>query len=201
MKPDADFQSTLPMRIAKVGYILFSIILCALGIIRVAVPQFSVETFSMLCGVVFIAFGCIRLVGFHAKVLYRLAFQYDFEFGILIIVLGVLTFLKPGSFTSYSDSNIREKTLLEALQSPLFMAYHDNQPFNCDHLRPCPMLENPEALERIVRESGACSTDIQSPESADHLCGKCQAYATAWAPVADELWKTSQKAKKEAGNR
>lgn len=51
-------------------------------------------------------------------------------------------------FIHYSDSNIREKTLLEALQSPLFIAYHDGRPFNENHLLPCPMLENPELLLR-----------------------------------------------------
>lgn len=41
--------------------------------------------------------------------------------------------MEPCAFIHYSDSNIREKTLLEGLRSPLFMAYHDNQPFsdNC----------------------------------------------------------------------
>ncbi len=33
----------------------------------------------------------------------------------------------PGVIIGYSDSNIREKTLLEAYRSPLFMGYHDNQ--------------------------------------------------------------------------
>ena len=56
----------------------------------------------------------------------------------------------PCVFIHYSDSNIREKTLLECLQSPIFMAYHDGQPFNENHLRPCPMLENPEVLRGIV---------------------------------------------------
>lgn len=27
-----------------------------------------------------------------------------------------------------------------------------------------------------------------SPESADHLCAKCDRYAKEWTPVADELW-------------
>ncbi len=35
--------------------------------------------------------------------------------------------VEPCAFIHYSDSNIREKTLLEAFQSPLFMAYHNNQ--------------------------------------------------------------------------
>lgn len=57
-------------------------------------------------------------------------------------------------FIHYSDSNIREKTLLEVLQSPLFMAYHDGQPFNENHLRPCPMLENPELLREMIPKVG-----------------------------------------------
>ena len=57
-------------------------------------------------------------------------------------------------FIHYSDSNIREKTLLEVLQSPLFMVYHDGQPFNENHLRPCPMLENPELLREMISKGG-----------------------------------------------
>lgn len=94
-------------------------------------------------------------------------------------------------FIHYSDSNIREKTLLEVLQSPLFMAYHDGQPFNENHLRPCPMPENPELLREMIAKTGAHSTDLQSPESAEHLCAKCDLYAMNWKPEADRLWAES----------
>ena len=94
----------------------------------------------------------------------------------------------PCVFIHYSNVNIRETSLLDALQSPVFKAYHDGQPFNGNHLRPCPMLENPDKLREIVRVSGACSTDLQSPESAEHLCAKCDEYARNWKPSADELW-------------
>ena len=97
----------------------------------------------------------------------------------------------PCVFIHYSDSNIREKTLLVCLQSPIFMAYHDGQPFNENHLRPCPMLENPELLRKMVEETGAHSTDLQSPESVDHLCDKCVSYAKNWTPTADRLWQCS----------
>lgn len=60
----------------------------------------------------------------------------------------------PCVFIHYSDSNIREKTLPEVLQSPLFMAYRDGQPFNENHLRPCPMLENPELLREMIAKTG-----------------------------------------------
>ncbi|WP_054252785.1 radical SAM protein [Neofamilia massiliensis] len=95
---------------------------------------------------------------------------------------------EPCAFVHYSDSNIREKTVLEALRSPLFQAYHDNQPFNDNLFRPCPMLENPHALKSMVEKSGSKSTDMQSPESADHLCNKCQPYADNWEERSKELW-------------
>lgn len=97
----------------------------------------------------------------------------------------------PCVFVHYSDSNIREKTLLETLTSPLFMAYHDGQPFNENHLRPCPMLENPEKLRAMVKSVDCHSTDMQSPEAVDHLCDKCVNYAENWIPTADRLWKCS----------
>lgn len=50
------------------------------------------------------------------------------------------------------------------------------------------MLENPEILRNMVRETGAHSTDLQSPEPVDHLCDKCAVYAHEWKPEADKLW-------------
>ena len=97
--------------------------------------------------------------------------------------------VEPCVFIHYSGANIREVSLLDALKQPLFMSYRDNQPFNNNHLRPCPMLENPEILQRMVKETGAKSTDLQSPESAEHLCGKCLEYAQNWKESADRIWK------------
>ena len=96
---------------------------------------------------------------------------------------------EPCVFIHYSGANIRTNTLLEILNQPLFMAYRKNQPFNKNHLRPCPMLENPEILQKIVKETGAKSTDLQSPETAEHLCSKCVPYANAWKPYADKIWR------------
>ncbi len=96
--------------------------------------------------------------------------------------------IEPCAFIHYSDSNIREKTLLEAYQSPLFMAYRVRQPFNENMLRPCPVLDNPGRLTEIVDISGAHSTDLKSPEKACDYCNKCVYAAAKWAPVADEIW-------------
>ena len=96
--------------------------------------------------------------------------------------------VEPCVFIHYSGANIREKSLLECLKQPLFMAYRDGQPFNENMLRPCPMLENPELLQKMVHESGAHSTDVEEAEPVEHLCGKCMEYACQWKETADKLW-------------
>ena len=107
---------------------------------------------------------------------------------------------EPCVFIHYSDSNIHDKSILEILQSPLFMAYHNGQPFNKNHLRPCPMLENPDALRRMVSMTGAQQTNMESPESVDHLCEKADDYAAEWAPVAEEIWNSQTHQKKAYEN-
>lgn len=94
----------------------------------------------------------------------------------------------PCAFIHYSDSNIKEKTLLDALRSPLFMQYRRHQPFNENKLRVCPLLDNPGALAEMVHASGAHSTDLESPEDVDDLTEKCRHCAEQWQPVADKLW-------------
>lgn len=103
--------------------------------------------------------------------------------------------MEPCAFIHYSDSNIKEKTLLECYQSPLFMAYRRSQPFNDNMLRPCPVLDNPGRLTQIVEESGARSTDLESPERACDYCNRCVPAAEKWVPVADELWNSFPKKK------
>ena len=95
---------------------------------------------------------------------------------------------EPCVFIHYSNANIHDSSILEILRSPLFMAYRKGQPFNRNHLRPCPMLENPELLRAMVHETGAHPTDLESPEEVDHLCDKCKGYAEDWAGEAQAVW-------------
>lgn len=99
--------------------------------------------------------------------------------------------VEPCAFIHYSNVNIHEVTLLEALRSPLFMAYRKRQPFNQNHLRPCPLLDNPEMLAVMVKEAGAKSTEMKAPENVDDLCARTAPAAEEWAKVADCLWKDS----------
>lgn len=134
----------------------------------------------------------------NTKPLFTIDFQHDGEFvggciagGRCYLHINANGDIEPCAFIHYADSNIREHTLLEAYKRPLFMAYKEGQPFNENMLRPCPMLENPEALRDMVKRSGARSTDMQSPEAIEDLYDKCKPYADRWVPKADELWTAS----------
>ena len=138
------------------------------------------------------------------KPLFAMDFQNDAEYvggciagGRNYLHINANGDIDPCVFIHYSDSNIREKTLLEALQSPLFMQYHDNMPFNENMLKPCPMLENSGKIVEMVRAAKAHSTDLQSPESAEHLCEKTKQYAENWNPTAERLWEESLEAKRQ----
>jgi hypothetical protein len=102
-------------------------------------------------------------------------------------------------FIHYANVNIHDVSLLDALRSPLFMEYYKGQPFNDNLLKPCPMLENPDVLPNLIARRGARSTDLESPESAEHLCSKCTKYAENWAPHADVMWEEELK-RREAAN-
>jgi len=132
------------------------------------------------------------------KPMFAIDFQNDAEFmegciagGRRYLHINANGDIDPCVFIHYSDSNIRNKTILEALTSPLFMAYHDGQPFNDNMLMPCPMLENPQKLRGMIERTGAKSTDLQSPESVEHLCSKCDSYSACWALEAKKIWEGS----------
>lgn len=96
--------------------------------------------------------------------------------------------VEPCAFIHYSNVNIKDTSLLNALKSPLFMEYRKRQPFNENHLRPCPLLDNKNILAEMVKCSGAHSTEVASPEDVDSLTGKCAETADKWAITSEKLW-------------
>lgn len=95
---------------------------------------------------------------------------------------------EPCAFIHYSNTNIHKSSVLDIMKSPLFMAYHNGQPFNSNHLRPCPLLDNPEKLRDLVHTSGAVSTQPLDSEDVNDLTAKCEGTAEEWSERADYLW-------------
>ena len=89
--------SVTPMRVAKIGYIVISFVLCGFGIMLIVNPEISLAAFGVFTGVCLIVFGAVKIIGYLSKDLYRLAFQYDLAFGILMIALGIMVILEPNN--------------------------------------------------------------------------------------------------------
>ena len=100
---------------AKVGYIIISILIGVLGIVLIAVPNFSVSLLCRLGGGILIQFGIVKIIGYCSNDLYRLAFQYDLAIGILLIALGAILILRTRIMTSLICVLLGIYTLADAL--------------------------------------------------------------------------------------
>ena len=88
-------RSTAPMKVAKIGYIAISVLSLVLGVVLIAKPDISMKTVGTVLGVIMIAFGIVKLVGYFSKDLFRLAFEYDLAAGILMILIGTVLVSNP----------------------------------------------------------------------------------------------------------
>ena len=88
------------IKTAKIGYIMISILLCVLGIVLIAVPDFSVTLLCRLGGGIMMLFGLVKVIGYCSKDLYRLAFQFDLAFGILLMALGIILIIRADAMVN-----------------------------------------------------------------------------------------------------
>ena len=94
-------RSIAPLRAAKIGYIVMSVLFCLLGLVLLVWPNLSISLIGIAAGVMLIVFGLVKLGGYFTRDLYELAFQHDLAFGLLLIVLGVMLLAQPSRAMSF----------------------------------------------------------------------------------------------------
>ena len=94
-------RSVTPMRIAKIGYIVMSVMFCIAGALFIALPDISITMIGISMGIAMIVFGIVKLVGYFSRDLFRLAFQFDLELGILLLVLGLIVLIRPNDLMTF----------------------------------------------------------------------------------------------------
>lgn len=108
--------------------------------------------------------------------------------------------VEPCAFVHFALDNINEKSLLEVLKSPLFAAYQKRQPFNKNHLLPCPIIDNPAALREIVAECGAHPTHEGAETVLESTIARYLDHRSQeWCKVAGEIWSQRQVSQKAEG--
>ena len=94
-------RSIAPLRAAKIGYIVMSVLFCFLGVALLIWPNLSISLIGIIAGIMLIVFGLVKLAGYFTRDMYELAFQHDLAFGLLLIVLGVMLLVQPNRAMSF----------------------------------------------------------------------------------------------------
>ena len=88
-------RSIAPMRIAKTGYVIMSLFFCLLGMGFILHADIGTRMLGTILGIALIVFGIVKVIGYFSKDLFRLAFQYDLEFGCILTLLGIAVLVHP----------------------------------------------------------------------------------------------------------
>ena len=102
--------------------------------------------------------------------------------------------VEPCVFCHFAQDNIKEKSLLEVLQSPFFMKIKKIQPYKDEDekqpnlLEPCMIIDHPEKLRKILEEDKTiyptCHPSILSEEVKEYL----NKLSKEWKSKATILW-------------
>ena len=94
-------RATGPLRAVKTGYIAVSVLFCVLGVVLFIMAERCVPWIGRALGIGMVVCGIIKLGGYFSKDLFRLAFQYDLAFGILLMAVGIITLCHPGEAMTF----------------------------------------------------------------------------------------------------
>lgn len=108
-------RSAAPITVVKAIYIAASAALAILGTLFVFLPAEAIDALSKALGILMLVFAVARLFGYFTKDLYRLAFQYDLQFGILMMVLGMVMIVNPRQILNLTIIAMGIVTLADAL--------------------------------------------------------------------------------------
>ena len=81
-------RSSLPILLTKIVNVLTSLCLCAFGVTVIVLPDRK-EVLALVLGILLILLGAFKLAGYFSKDLFRLAFEYDLQIGIILALLGI----------------------------------------------------------------------------------------------------------------
>jgi hypothetical protein len=107
--------------------------------------------------------------------------------------------VEPCVFLQFSVDNIKNKKLIDVIQSPFFKAIQKEQPYckNKNLLTPCALIDNPKVLRKLVKEHNAKpsyeggESVINDPKITQFL----DKYSKKYKKITDPIWKKDKKHK------
>lgn len=96
--------------------------------------------------------------------------------------------IEPCVFCHFAVDNIRKTSLRDALASPFFRKIREKQGEHDNLLRPCMLIDHPDAGRELFASEGAYPTHEGAEAIFTSLADKMDEYSAAYAEVADPVW-------------
>lgn len=98
--------------------------------------------------------------------------------------------VEPCIFCHFSTDNIHDKSLAEALNSSFFQEIRAEQPFYYNTLLPCPMIDHPQTMWRIIQKHDAVPTHEGADTMFRDVAPELDKYAENVRQLMDRVWET-----------
>jgi MoaA/NifB/PqqE/SkfB family radical SAM enzyme len=98
--------------------------------------------------------------------------------------------VQPCTFVPFYTHRVPENSLEEIFESPFFRSIRERQPYHCNLLRPCKIIDHPEDLREIVQACcakpsyDAAESLVSDPE----LMGFLDRYSQEYGDLAEQAW-------------
>ena len=96
--------------------------------------------------------------------------------------------VEPCVFAHFAVDNIRDKPLVDILQSPFFAEIRKRQPYDDNLFRPCMIIDVPEVLREVVTVCGAHPTHLGADAVIHELASELDTYSESYHELADRKW-------------
>lgn len=101
--------------------------------------------------------------------------------------------LEPCVFCHFACDNVKEKSLIEALNSPLFREFRSRQPFSENFFINCPLIDHPEHGRELALKFARYFTHEGAEEFFTKLAPAIDANSEAYRAIAEAAWKAKIK--------
>ena len=101
--------------------------------------------------------------------------------------------VEPCVFTHFAIDNIKNKSLRECINSPLMKAIQKRQPYSKNLMTPCMIIDEPDVLREVIKETGAYDTDGGGKNLLEDLATFLDDYAKKIHQLWDPVWQEKQK--------
>jgi MoaA/NifB/PqqE/SkfB family radical SAM enzyme len=97
--------------------------------------------------------------------------------------------VEPCVFCHFASDNIKEKSLLEALNSMLFREIRSHQPFSENYFRACPLIDHPQKGREFALQHAEYFTHEGAEQLFTDFAQAIDDYSRTYGEIAEAAWK------------